>query len=353
MFYSREHSIISIERNNSSLHKSLAVNTLSKIAAIGRVGLVSVLAFIIIVAALGVYAYTDFSPMTSAKTTTRSTVTTTSYYATTYSTPFVITNTSTSNNTKAETVINNYTMTTTVPSEINSTTISSVESSETACTPSRYYESTTTLSDQSTTTTEQVYYDGTTCDFGNSLFEPPSTILISAGTLVWTNFQLQENGSYSVSGSISFLSFSESLGANVTVALYLNGILNASSITPVTQMPNEVTNSSLIPSSNSSNSIFALRGVTPTGGVGTQTGSAVNLNGTTITIAVVSDKPLWLTGWTQTDMSKGGGAQFGQSMGQLNGTYEWPDSKLSLPNTLPQATTTLSFELQISGNYGT
>jgi len=129
------------------------------------------------------------------------------------------------------------------------------------------------------------------CNFGNSLFEPPSAILISAGTLVWTDFQLQENGSYYVSASIHFLAFPDVIGANITVAVYLNGHLNGSTTTPVTQLGNEVTNSSMIPSSNSSNSIFVLTGVTPTVGVGGQAGSVVNLNSTTITIVVVSDKP--------------------------------------------------------------
>ncbi len=252
-----------------------------------------------------------------------------------------INSTFSANNTETESPVSNYTATT-----------ATVVTSETPpCTPSSAYISTSTLSEQSSITTVQVAYDGTTCNFGNSLFEPPSAILIPANTLVWTNFQLQVNNSYFVNAAIHFLPFPAVVGANITVAVYLNDILNSSSTTPVTQLPNAVTNSSLIPTSNSSNSIFALTGVTPTGGVGMQTGSAVNLNGTTITIAILSDKPLWLSGWTPEDMSKGTGAQFGQSTGQLSGTYEWPDSGLSLPNSLPQPTTKLTFELQISGDY--
>jgi len=207
-----------------------------------------------------------------------------------------------------------------------------------------------TLSEQSTTTTEQVVYDGTTCNFGNSWFEPPSAILIPADTLVWANFQLQENGSYNVGASISYYPFPDALGANITVAVYLNGNFIVNSITPVPDNPH-VTNSSLIPTSNSSNSIYALTGVTLSGGVGTQAGSAVSLNGTTISIAIMSDKPIWLAGWTPGDVSKSTGPQFGQSFGQLNGTYEWPDSGLTLPNSLPQPTTTLTFELQLQGDY--
>ena len=136
------------------------------------------------------------------------------------------------------------------------------------------------------------------------------------------------------------------------MAIYLNGSLAANSTTP---LPDQeiITQTSLIPPSNSSdNSIFALTGVTPTVGMGTQTGSEVSLNGATISIAMISDKPLWLAGWTQQDMSKGTGAQFGQSFGQLNGSCEWTDSELSqLPNSLPQPTTTLTFELQFTGDY--
>lgn len=221
----------------------------------------------------------------------------------------------------------------------------------TACIPSSGYISTTTLAEESTTTTAQVVYDGTPCNFGDSYFEPPSAILIPVNTLTWTNFQLQANGSYYVGGSIHFLSFPSALGANITVAVYLNGNLSGSSTTPVSQMPNEVTNSSLMPSSNSTNSIFALTGVTPTGGVGTQTGTTLNLAGSIISIAFMSDKPLWVSGWTPEDMSKGSGEQFGQSLGQLNGTYEWPGSGSTLPNSLPQLTSMLTFELQITGSY--
>ncbi len=291
--------------------------------------------------------------MTTAKTTSATTAST-FYYATTYTTPFIITNTTMSNNTKTETVVSNNTVTTsTVPSsEINSTSlVSVVESSQTPCIPTTGYMVTTTLSDQSTTTAVQMGFDGTTCDFGDAL-DAPSAILIPANTLTWTNFQLQKNGSYFVGASIGFLAVPEAIGANVTVAFYLNGHHNSSTISQVSQSPNEVTNFSLIPSSNSSsNSIFALKGFTPTLGVGGQTGWAVSLNGTTIAIAFVSDKPLWLLGWTPEDMSKGTGPQFGQSGGQLNGTYEWPDPELSLPNSLPQPTTTLTFELRISGDY--
>lgn len=245
------------------------------------------------------------------------------------------------------TTVTKTTTQTTTTTMIETTTASQT----TACIPSSAYISTTTLSEESTTTTVQVMYDGTTCNFGDSYFEPSSAILIPANTLTWTNFQLQENGSYYVGGSIHFLSSSSVLGANITVAIYLNGNLSGSSTTPLSQVPNEVTDSSLKPSSNSTNSIIALTDVTPTGGVGTQTGSPLNLSGSTISIAFMSDKPLWIPGWTPEDMSRGSGDQFGQSFGQLNGTYEWSGSGSTLPNSLPQPTTTLTFELQITGSY--
>lgn len=242
-----------------------------------------------------------------------------------------------------------------ITSPQSSTTTSSsgiAESSETACIPSSGYISTTTLVEDSSTTTLQEVYDGTPCNFGNSYFEPPSAILISANTLIWTDFQLQVNGSYYVGSSFQFLSLPGSLGANITVAVYLNGYLSGSSTTPITQGPNEVTNTSLMPPPNSTaNSIFALTGLTATGGASTQSGSKLNLTGSTISIAFVSDKPVWLCGWTPDDTSKGTGAQFGQSMGQLKGTHEWPDSGLTLPGSLPQSTTTESFELQVLGDY--
>jgi hypothetical protein len=194
----------------------------------------------------------------------------------------------------------------------------------------------------------------TSQDFGDDIFEPPSAVLVPANTLVWTNFQLGGVSDYTnamVAGTIHFYLFPEVLGANITVAVYVNGNLTVNSTTPV---PDNVyvTNSSLVPPSNSANnSIFALTGVTLQGGVGTETDSSVNLNGATITIAIISDKSLWLAGWTQDDMSKGIGPEFGQSPGQLASTYEAPEmGTINLPpNSLPQPTTTLSFELQISG----
>ena len=51
---------------------------MSKIAAIGRVGLVSIFAIIIVIAVVGVYAYTDTSQMTTAQTTSSSVSTTSS-----------------------------------------------------------------------------------------------------------------------------------------------------------------------------------------------------------------------------------------------------------------------------------
>ena len=253
------------------------------------------------------------------------------------------TTSSTTHSGTTETMVSNYT----------ETSSAVVKSSETpSCVPTSGYISTTTITEQSTTTTEQVGYEGTPCNFGDNSFEPPSAILIPANTLVWTNFRLNVTSSDIVGASITLFPFPESVGANIIVAIYLNGGLVANSTTP---LPDQeiITQTPLIPPSDSSyNSIFALTGVTPTVGMGTQTGSAVSLNGATIGIAMISDKPLWLAGWTQQDMAKGTGPQFGQSIGQLKGTYEGPDSELSqLPNSLPQPTTTLTFELQFTGDY--
>jgi len=255
----------------------------------------------------------------------------------------------TSNNTSLP--ANNYTNTETTVSNYATISSAAVKTSETACIPYSGYVSTSTLSEQSTTMTMQVVYEGTSCSFGDNIFEAPSAILIPANTFVWTNFQLQENGSYYVGVSIDFLAFPEVAGDNITVAVYRNSNLIANSTTPVQGGIFETNSSFFPPSNSSSNSVFALSGVIPTVGVGTQTGSPVNLNGTTITVAFVSDKPLWLSGWTPEDMSKGTGPQFGESVGQLSGTYEWPDSGLSLPSSLPQPASTIQFELEIPGSY--
>ena len=178
-------------------------------------------------------------------------------------------------------------------------------------------------------------------NFGSQYFEPPSGILIPANTLIWTNFQLNETTNAFVGASIVLFPFPDAAGVNVTVAVYVNGLLNVNSTTPLLNHDYGI----------SSNSIFALTGLIPTVGMGTQTGSAVSLNnGTTITIAVSSDRSIWLAGWSQIDVSKGTGPQFGRSTGQLAGTYEASETGTFLPpNLLPHATTTLTFELQISG----
>lgn len=237
--------------------------------------------------------------------------------------------------------------------------IRSTPNETTSCTPTKGYISTTTLSVQNTTTTEEVVYDGTPCNFGDA-FNAPSAILIPANTLTWTNFQLHQNANYFVSASIAFLADPEAVGANVTVAFYLKGRLNSTTVSQVGLLPNMInaSNASIISipgsSSSTANSVIALNdSSTPTVGVGGQTGWAVSL-GDTIAVAFVSNKPLWLLGWTPADMSKGSGPGYGRSFGQLKNTYEWTDSGLSLPNTLPQATTTtttLQFELRISGSY--
>lgn len=205
----------------------------------------------------------------------------------------------------------------------------------------------TSTTTYSTTCTSEVQLTPTGQQFGNQYFEPPSGILIPAGVLSWTNFRLSEVTNAFVAGSIVLFPFPDSVGANITVAIYLNGVLNSSSTTSVPVSYYGV-NSSLIPSSNSPNSVFALSGLIPTVGVGTQSSSALNLNGTTISIAIISDRSIWLAGWTQTQMCGGTGPQFGESIGQLAGTYE--ASSTSLPDSLPSATNTVTFELQISGN---
>ncbi len=185
-------------------------------------------------------------------------------------------------------------------------------------------------------------------NFGNHYFEPPSAILISADTLVWTSFQLDNNSKFFLTSSFALFPFSNLNGTVFTVAVYVSGNLIANS---TTMMPdnNYKINSSLMPSSSSPNSIFALEGLTPTVGATAETTSAINLTAATLSFAIVSDRPIWLAGWTQNDMSKGSGPQFGASAGQLASTFEASVSKTNLPNSLPQPTTSLPFELQILG----
>lgn len=190
-------------------------------------------------------------------------------------------------------------------------------------------------------------------NFGNQYFEPPSGILIPANTLIWVNFRLNASAVEFVSGSVNFFPFPNVVGANVTVAIYLDGTFEGSSTTPV---PDRVygIQSSLVPTSSSPNSVFMLTSLVPTVGVGTQSPSALNINGATLSVAVISDKPIWLAGWTAAGMSEEQDPQFGHSVGLVAGTYEASVTgvlHVSLPNALPQATTTLTFEPQIYGAF--
>ena len=184
--------------------------------------------------------------------------------------------------------------------------------------------------------------------FRNQHFEPPSGILIPANTLTWANFRLNASTNVFVSGSILIFPFPGSVGANITVAIYLNGALVANSTTTLPKYDYGIAPSA-VPTSTSPNSVFALSGLITTMGVDTQSSSALKINGATITVGIVSNRPIWLAGWAEADMSGGTGPQFGQSVGQLAGTYEAPLLTPALPNSLPHATTTLAFEFQVSG----
>lgn len=190
--------------------------------------------------------------------------------------------------------------------------------------------------------------DARVYNFGNHYFEPPSAILISADTLVWTTFQLDNNSNFHITSSFAVFPFSDLNGTFFNVAIYVSGNLIANSTTSMPDINYKI-NSSIMPSSNSPNSIFALTGLTPTVGATTETTSTISLKGLTISFAIVSDRPIWLAGWTQNDMSKGSGPQFGASAGQLAKTFESPVSEANLPNSLPPATTSLTFELQVLG----
>jgi hypothetical protein len=189
--------------------------------------------------------------------------------------------------------------------------------------------------------------------FGNTNFEPPSAILIPANTLVWCNFRLDGISNFTnpqVIVNFYFFPFPGTEGADVTVAIYVNGILNSTSTSPILAHGGAINSSSLIPPSNSANnSIFALTGTTQIVGV-TGSTSSVGLNDTIFSFAIFSQSSVWLPGWTQANMAAGSGLQYGESTGQLAGTHEAALPGISLPNSLPNATTTLTFELQISGD---
>jgi hypothetical protein len=101
----------------------------------------------------------------------------------------------------------------------------------------------------------------------------------------------------------------------------------------------------------SPNSIVSLNGVTATLSAGVIASSQTLNSSSTISFALVSNSPIWLAGWSKADMAAGTGPQYGQSIGQLSGTSEYSlASDASFPETLPTATTSISFQLQISGD---
>jgi hypothetical protein len=251
----------------------------------------------------------------------------------------------------------NFASSTSTDADQNFTTIS-----DTATNTTTYSRATVTSQSLSTTITPPQVSNPSTVGtlprqqgFGNSNFEPPSAILIPANTLVWTDFRLDGVTNFAnaqVYGNFYLFPFPGAIGANVSVAIYVNGSLNDKSTLSVIAQGGIINSSSLVPPSDSANnSIFALTGVTPVVVVSDSSLSFLSLKGTVISIAFFSQSPIWLAGWTQSDMSGGSGAQFGQSTGQLAGTYEADVSgTLFPPGSLPNATAVLTFQLQISGN---
>jgi hypothetical protein len=188
--------------------------------------------------------------------------------------------------------------------------------------------------------------------FGDAFSQPPSAILIPANTLVWANFRLNGITNYTegfVTGVFILYPFPGSIGASVNVEIYANGVLNENETSFVPDT-NYKMNASLIPSATSPNSIFALTGMTPGVAVSVQSSTPLSFDGTVISIAFLCNRGIWLAGWTQDDKLEGSNLQYGDSVGQLAGTYEAVEpANLFPPNLIPQATTTLTFEIQVSG----
>jgi hypothetical protein len=77
--------------------------------------------------------------------------------------------------------------------------------------------------------------------------------------------------------------------------------------------------------------------------------------GSTFYVAVVATRSIWLGGFSASDRSGGTGLAYGQSPWEAPVTYEGAmgqQPNATLPNSLPQAVFTSTFEMSVAGNVG-
>jgi hypothetical protein len=216
----------------------------------------------------------------------------------------------------------------------SSSTQSTTISSSTQITATSNFASHTTILPTEKTTCCAIY-------FGNANMGP-SGMLVPANTLIWADFSYGLNASYALVVYVSVYVFANNANTSIATALY----------GPDGKLMDRSTQ--IIPSLGSrnapngtANQIVSIPNSTPTRSFGVDmVYNAKVLYGQNFSFAFIASQSVWVNGWSGTDRSQGSGSLNAPWL--IPATYEALNQP-TLPQTLPQANATLSFEMQVSG----
>lgn len=189
--------------------------------------------------------------------------------------------------------------------------------------------------------------------FGDS-YVAHSAILVPAHAVLWSNFIINHSGTVSGIGAGVIVDvFPSELNTNVTVALYLNGQLLSKSLATVPPWTSVIAVN--VASINSTepegpaNGIRELSYLVPSGMFAAVIYSPGIANGSVVSVAVMADRPIWIRGWSQSDLASSSSMESGHALWQIPVTYESPGQS-TIPLRIPATGITLPFEMQVSGD---
>jgi hypothetical protein len=194
--------------------------------------------------------------------------------------------------------------------------------------------------------------------------ETPSGMLIPANTLTWVPLVFDTNASAVqnnfMTADVNVFLYSDYSGMNITVGVYGAGgnLINSDPGGLPSNYCNQVPCASEGASpSGSPNQVVSIPNW-PNKAAASFPADPYNLTlrqGSTFYVAFVSDRPIWVGGFSAADRSGGSGLQYGQSPWEAPVTYEGTmgqQQNAVLPNDLPSAALSSSFEISVSGNVG-
>jgi hypothetical protein len=189
--------------------------------------------------------------------------------------------------------------------------------------------------------------------FGDS-YRGLSAILGPPNTMIWANFQLQEGPYRGIGAGAYVYTFPSEQNASITIGIYLNGKLIGKSAAQVPSVSDVVPPGVSGPNSSEPqgtlNSIAPIPSTVMFGQFPVVVYATGLEQGANVSVCLIASQPVWLAGWSQSDLSSGTGPAYGQSRWQLPGLNEVPGQLVLLPDLPQKASTTLPFELQVSGD---